>query len=138
MEFNKFLIDFGFIRSKHDLCVYYRVRPDGEYTILIIYVDDGLACSNRPQVLNDILDFLSQQFKIRSIPPTRFVGLDITRDRKNRTLSIKQPDFIRRLLTRYNMAACHPVAIPSNPSNRVNASMSPKQRKSDVKWRISQ
>jgi len=126
VEFNKFLIDFGFTRCKHDLCVYYRVRPDGEYTILIIYVDDGLACRNRPEVLKEILDFLSQHFKIRSIPPTRFVGLDITRDRKNRTLSISQPDFIRRLLTRYNMAECHPVATPSNPSNRVNASMSPK------------
>lgn len=129
VEFNKFLIDLGFVRSKHDLCVYFRVRLDGEYTILIIYVDDGLACSNRPQVLNEILDFLSQHFKIRSIPPTRFVGVvDITCDRKNRALSIKQPDFIRRLLTRYNMAKC-PVATPSNPNNRVNVSMSPKTEK---------
>jgi hypothetical protein len=42
------------LRSKHDFCVYYRVRPDGEHTILIIYVDDGLVCSNRAQVLNEI------------------------------------------------------------------------------------
>ena len=45
VEFNKFLIDFGFVRSKQSLCVYYRVRPDGEYTILIVF-DDRLACSN--------------------------------------------------------------------------------------------
>jgi hypothetical protein len=86
-----------------------RVRQDEEYTSVIIYVDDGLAWRYRPQVLNEILDFLSQYFKIRSIPLTRFVGLDITRKRKNRTLSIKQTDFIRHLLTRYNMAECHSV-----------------------------
>jgi hypothetical protein len=114
------------LRSKHDLCVYYRVRLDGEYTILIIYVDDGLACRNRAQVLNEILGFLSKHFKNRSIPPTRFVGLDITRDRKNWTLSIKQPDFIHRLLKRYKMGECYPVATPSSPNNRVNGSMSRK------------
>ena len=125
-KFNKFLIDFGFVRSKYDLCVYFRIRPDGEYTILIIYVDDGLACSNRPHILAGILDYLSQHFKVRSLPPTRFVGLDITRDRPNRTLSINQPEFVLRLLNRYNMADCNPVSVPSNPSNRVNATMSPK------------
>lgn len=35
-KFNKFLIEFGFVRSKYDLCVYFRIRSDGEYTILII------------------------------------------------------------------------------------------------------
>jgi hypothetical protein len=72
------------------------------------------------------LDFLSQYFKIRSIPLTRFVGLDITRKRKNRTLSIKQTDFIRHLLTRYNMAECHSVVTKKNPNNRLHTSMSPK------------
>lgn len=62
-KFNKFLIDFGFVRFKYDLCVYFRIRPDGEYTILIIYVDDGLACSNRPHILAEILDYLSRHFK---------------------------------------------------------------------------
>ena len=67
-KFNKFPIDFGFVRSKYDLFVYLRIRPDGEYTILIINVDDGLACSNRPHILAGILDYLSQHFKVRSLP----------------------------------------------------------------------
>ena len=63
VEFNKFLIDFGFTRCKHDLCVYYRVRPDGEYTILIIYVDDGLACSNRPASTEGNIRFSQPAFQ---------------------------------------------------------------------------
>lgn len=54
-KFDSDLIRFGFKRSQHDRCVYLRIRPDGEYTILIIYVDDGLACSNRPKVFEAIL-----------------------------------------------------------------------------------
>lgn len=41
-----------FVRSKCDPCVYYRFGPHGEYTILIIYVDDGLICSNTPDTTN--------------------------------------------------------------------------------------
>lgn len=125
-EFNKFLLQFGFLRSKYDPCVYYRIRADGEYTILIIYVDDGLACSNRPLILTAILDYLRQHFKVRSLPPNRFVGLNITRDRPNRTLCINQPEFTRRLLKKYGMDECYPVAIPVEKGNQVNAEMSPK------------
>lgn len=126
IKFNEFLIDFGFVRSKYDMCMYYRIKDDGEYTILIIYVDDGLTCSNRPHILTGILDHLSKYFKIRSVPPTRFVGLNITRNRLERTLSINQPEFTLRLLNRFNMVDCHPISIPCNPHNRVNALMSPR------------
>ncbi len=44
-KFNGFLIKFGFTRSKHDPCVYFRRREE-EILILIIWVDDGLICSN--------------------------------------------------------------------------------------------
>jgi hypothetical protein len=36
-----------------------------------------------------------------------------------------QPDFIRRILKRYNMEDCNQVSIPADPNNRVNAKMSP-------------
>lgn len=44
-KFNGFLIKFGFIRSKHDPCVYFRRREE-EILILIIWDNDGLICSN--------------------------------------------------------------------------------------------
>ena len=40
LKFNNFLINFGLKRCISDPCVYYREQPDGEFTIVIIYVDD--------------------------------------------------------------------------------------------------
>jgi hypothetical protein len=131
-EFDSDLSKFGFKRSQHDWCVYLRTRPDGEYTILIIYVDDGLACSNRPKVFEAILEHLRKKFQVRTLPPNRFVGLDITRNREDRTLSVNQSDFIRRILKRYNMEDCNQVSIPADPNNRVNAKMSPNTE--EDKW----
>ena len=124
-EFDGDITKFGFKRSQHDRCVYLRIRPDGEYTIVIIYVDDGLACSNRPKVFEAILEHLRKKFQVRTLPPNRFVGLDITRKREDRTLSINQPYFVRRILKRYNMEDCNQVSIPADPNNKVTAKMSP-------------
>ena len=83
--FDEFIRTFGFTRSTSDPCVYFRTGPNGEFTIMIIYVDDGLVCSNTPSVLTAILDYLRTHFQVRSFPASRFVGLDITRDRANKT-----------------------------------------------------
>lgn len=124
--FDEFITTFGFVCNKSDPCVYHRIGPNGEFTILIIYVDDGLICSNTPNMLTAILEYLSIHFQVRSFPVSRFVGLDITRDRANRALFVNQPDFIKKILKRYNMSDCHPVSIPADPSNRPSPSMSPK------------
>jgi hypothetical protein len=34
----------------------------GEYTIMVIYVDDGLVSSNIPGVLSKIIEFLKTHF----------------------------------------------------------------------------
>ncbi len=124
--FDEFIRRFGLICSKSDPCVYYRIGPDEEFTILIIYVDDGLACSNTAAVLTAMLDYLGTNFQVRSFPASRFVGLDITRDRPNKKLYVNQPDFVKKILRRYNMSECNPVSIPADPNNRPSPAMSPK------------
>jgi hypothetical protein len=60
------------------------------------------------------------------LPASRFIGLDITRDRPNHFLHINQSDFIAKMLRRYNMAYCHPSPIPANKDNRPSPMMTPK------------
>jgi len=40
------LIDNGYIRSKMDPCLFYRVNEEEEITYIMIHVDDTLVCSN--------------------------------------------------------------------------------------------
>jgi hypothetical protein len=96
-KFNEAILLLGFSRCLHDPCVYYRFTAKGEYTIMVIYVDDGLVSSNIPGVLTEKIEFLKTHFKVRSLPANRFVGLNISRDRQKRTLSINQSDFIKRI-----------------------------------------
>lgn len=46
-KFNEAILLLGFTRCLHDPCVYYRFTAKEEYTIMVIYVDDGSAVTSR-------------------------------------------------------------------------------------------
>ena len=106
-EFNEF----------DDHCVYYR-RQEEEFAFVLIFVDDGLVCSNRANTLTDILEHLKTFFEVQSFPANRFLGLDINRDREKRQLHLSQPVFISKILERFNMQTCHPKGTPADPNAR--------------------
>ena len=123
-KFNQFLLKFGLTRCETDPCVYFS-RKNNDLLIVGIFVDDGFAAGTNTSLVKSVIDFLSQEFEMRSLPATRFLGLDIHRDRSRRQLFINQPDFVRKILTKFHMNACHATAIPADPGTRLSANMSP-------------
>jgi hypothetical protein len=71
-KFHDFILKFGLTQSRADPCVYFRHRREGEddeeFTVLIIYVDDGIIFSSRKHILTNILEHLKIVFEIRSFP----------------------------------------------------------------------
>ncbi len=124
-RFNDFLLKFGLKRSTADPCIYFRHQGE-EMTILAIFVDDGLICSNRKENLQKIIEYLKEQFQIRTMDADRFLGLDISRNRKNRELTVAQPQFVSSLLKKFRMENCNPKSVPSDPHTHISAEMSPK------------
>ena len=124
-KFNDFLILFGFTRSKHDPCVYFR-RRETEILIMAIWVDDGLICSNNKTAIAEIISFLATHFEMRSLPTDRFVGLELTRNRKEKKLWVNQKAFIEKIIHRFNMSQCNPKLTPADPNVRLSKEMEPK------------
>ncbi len=52
--------------------------------MVVIWVDDGLVCSNNNKAINDIINSLAEHFEMRSSEANNFVGLSITRNRKEK------------------------------------------------------
>jgi hypothetical protein len=51
---------------------------------MAIWVDDGLVCSNHRSKLDDIMQFLSNQFDMTSEPAGCFVGIQIVKETEKR------------------------------------------------------
>ena len=128
-KFNDFILKFGLSQFQADPCVYFRHQRmgevDEEFTILIIYVDDGIIFSNKKHILTDILDHLKTVFQIRTLPADRFIGVDITRNRPERSIYLSQPEYIKKITEKFNMTECNQLAIPADPSCRLSPDMSP-------------
>ena len=116
-----FLIAFGLTQSTVDQCVYYS-RQDGIVTIVTIFVDDGLVCSNSSDRIASILKFMSDVFVTKVTDPEVYVGLHLIRDRKQRTISIDQERYIQeKIVVQYGLQDAHPVTTPADPNSRLPA-----------------
>lgn len=125
MRLDEVLIKFGLKNSAADKCIYVR-RSSDETTILMVHVDDGVVASNKRSVLVDIGTHLRAEFKMHSVLPTRFIGLNISRDRPNRRIFVSQTHMIEKLSRRFGMLAFHPKTIPADPSTYLVASKTSK------------
>jgi hypothetical protein len=111
--------------------VYYRHlrkgEADEEITIFILYVDDELILSSNKAVLNEMMEFLGKEIDVRSIPPDRFIGIDINRNRIQRTIHLSQPDYVKTVLERFNMSNRSTLSVPADPCAKLPPQMCPQR-----------
>lgn len=118
-HFDAFLRKFGLVPCKSDACLYLRHQGE-EFIMVVIWVDYGLVCSNNSNSLSEIIKYLGKHFEMRSSEANHFVGLSITRVRKERMLNVLQPDYTRKILQRFCMDGCHPVNLPAVPGTSLS------------------
>ena len=114
---DSYLKENDYQQSGADSCIYIKTikSPDGKikFVILAVFVDDFIPLSNDIEMLNKEKAAFCDRFDMQDMGEIHDVlGLAITRDRKNRILTISQPDFLNSILKRFKMENCKPVATP--------------------------
>lgn len=64
----------------------YDQKEEDIFTIMCIWVDDGIICSTSSFQLDDIVTYLNQHFEITFRQVDSFVGIQIKCNRPNRTI----------------------------------------------------
>ncbi len=118
-RFDSALTRFGLKNSAADRCVYIR-RTSDEVTIGVIHVDDAVFGSNKKEVLQNICNHLSGEFQVQSLPPIRFLGINMSRDRSNKRIFLSQTHMVEKLVTRFGMESVKPRAVPADPNKRLS------------------
>ena len=119
------LCKFGLENCAADRCIYIRRTPE-EFTIVIAHVDDSFAASNNKTVLQKIGTHLGDNFKVNSVPPTRYIGLNILRDRTTKRIFLSQSHMIGKILQRFGMSNLFPKSFPADPTIHLTANTQPK------------
>ena len=112
-----------FVAERPDYSVadpyFYSLNSDGVIIIMVIWVDDGLVCSNHRSKLDDIVQFLNNQFEVTLGTAGCFVGIQIVRNREKKIIHLHQEAYIKRLLTKFQMEDCNSRGVPADPHSRL-------------------
>ncbi|RVW20464.1 Retrovirus-related Pol polyprotein from transposon TNT 1-94 [Vitis vinifera] len=111
-KFDNFMHRIGFKRCEADHCCYVK-SFDNSYIILLLYVDDMLIAGSDIEKINNLKKQLSKQFAMKDLGAAKqILGMRIIRDKANGTLKLSQSEYVKKVLSRFNMNEAKPVSTP--------------------------
>jgi len=82
---------------------------------LAVFVDDGIVASKSAKVVRNIIKVLCEAFEITLGDCSTFVGIQIVRDRENKSLFIHQATYAKRVIERFGMSQAKRISVPADP-----------------------
>ncbi|KAH9684692.1 DNA (cytosine-5)-methyltransferase [Citrus sinensis] len=120
------VVKYSSIRSKFDNCVYYKLLSSGGGIYLLLYVDDMLIACNKKEEIKKLKVELSTEFEMKDLgAATKILGMQIIRDRESKVLYLSQADYVKRVLTKFNMEDSKPVSTPLSARFQLSKSLEP-------------
>ena len=117
------LLKFGLERCKGDPCCY--MKRDGSLFVMI-HVDDAIIFGKEKMAIAKLKRALKSEYKVSDLGSIKHcLGWEIIRDRKAKTLSINQKQYIKDILKRFGMENCKEVSTPACLNTTFRKSMCP-------------
>ncbi|RVW96404.1 Retrovirus-related Pol polyprotein from transposon TNT 1-94 [Vitis vinifera] len=127
-KFDNFMHRIGFKRCEADHCCYVK-SFDNSYIILLLYVDDMLIARFDIEKINNLKKQLSKQFAMKDLEAAKqILGMRIIRDKANGTLKLSQSEYVKKVLSRFNMNEAKPVSTPLGGYFKLSKEQSPKTK----------
>lgn len=107
------LIKNGYVKSKLEPCLFYKMNDDTSKTIVALYVDDFFIFSNNSNETENLKVMLMSQFKIKDLGQIRqCLGMRVTYDKDVNVLTLDQEKYIDQLLCKFHMNDCKTADTP--------------------------
>ena len=122
----KVLYGMGFSKTYSDSSLFILDR-DNIKIIVPVFVNDIILASKSKDKLDDFVIELGKHFKLRDLGDTTYLlGVEITRNRREKKLFISQQQYILNKLDDFGMSDCKPVGTPMIPSQKLTLDQCPK------------
>ena len=113
------LEEFGFEESSADAALYTRKSSRG-LTYLLLYVDDVLVFDKDISVVTKVKQQILSRFKGRDLGEvSTYLGIQVTRDRKARSIRINQSSAIGELIAKYGLSDANSRSTPLQPGQQL-------------------
>ena len=108
-RFHDRLLHLGFIQMFADPCAYIDLTTG---IIIAIWVDDILLFSTSINAIDAVKKALAEEFSMKDVGELAyFLGIQVSRDRANKTIMIRQDGYVNIILEKFQMLDAKPVSI---------------------------
>ncbi len=126
------MVNAGFQRLDVDHCVYVRKLHAGS-SIVGIHVDDMAAAASNTAEMNALVQDLQKVLDLVDMGNIKwFLGMEVVRNRKVRTISLSQVAYVDTIAHRFNLETSNPVSTPLDPNVILSKDLCPKDEET---WR---
>ena len=122
-KFIPFLKRFGFRICSSESLVFICVR-NGRVIYIALFVDDGMIFAQWIENANEVISALKKCFEAQVGEADIFVGIQISRSRKKRSIFLHQQAYTNKFLKRFSVVD-GPTSVPADPNTIL---CKPKQR----------
>ncbi|GAA0152795.1 hypothetical protein LIER_37562 [Lithospermum erythrorhizon] len=107
------MVEHGYKMTKADHCVFIRNLSEGDFIILLLYVDDMLIVGKVISRIKELKSTLSKSFSMKDLGEAqKILGIEIVRDRNEKKLYLSQEKYVEKVLRRFGMDKAKAVSIP--------------------------
>ena len=135
-KFESFMMEHRFQKTQVDHCVFVKRYEEGDFLILLLYVDDMLIVGQDTRKIGSLKKALGKSFAMKDLGPAKqILGMHIVRDRTQKVLWLSQKKYVTKILERFNMLDAKPVGSVLLTNYRLNAKQCPRGEKEKAKMR---
>ena len=104
-KFESFMLEHKFQKTQVDHCVFVKRYDEGDFLILLLYVDDMLIVRQDTRKIASLKKALGKSFAMKDLGPAKqILGMHIVRDRTKKVLWLSQEKYVTKILERFNMS----------------------------------
>ena len=118
-RFDDFISKLGFNKISYDSCAFINSNYYSSKVYLLLYVDDMQLAGKSKFDIKRVKTTLKEEFDTKKLGESkRILGIDVTKERTKKLLTIDQSNYCYKVLKRFNMLDAKQVVIPlHNTSN---------------------
>ena len=128
-------MELGFTRCEADHGVFYK-EVGKHIVIFLVLVDDGMVTGSDIKLIKKFKIDMNAKYRLTDLGAVNWLlGIKITRDLINQTLSLSQHAYINAIIMRFKFDDLKPSSIPIDPSAPLSKSQSPNKIEDITKMR---
>ena len=124
------MTNLGYHKTHSNRCAFMKKYVEGDFIILLLYVDDMLIVGNNTKRIAILKKVLGKSFAMKDLGPAKqILGMRISRDRANKKIWLSQEEYIEKVLERFNMQNTKPVNSPLVGHHKLSKDHCPTSKK---------